>query len=304
MGRGAGAAMVVVSYGSAALVEQNFAGWDAAEHGIDVIIVDCFSSDAEAARVASVCERHGWTPLLLDENLGFGGGVNRGADLAFARGADVLLVVNPDATLDAGAARALVEAAAAEDALVAPTIRKPDGSLWSEGSDMYLDDGSIAGVRHRASHAGRPRLFWLTGACFAISRALWRRVGGYADDYFLYWEDVDLSDRIREAGGALRVLDDVAAVHDEGGTHDQAHSARAKSEIYYYYNIRNRLLFARLRLDPTAQRRWRRTALRVSWGIVLQGGRRQLLTSIAPWRALARGLRDGRRGVRGPRSGS
>lgn len=300
MGHGR-SAVVVVSYGSAALVEQNFSKLDVASDAIDVIVVDCFTSASEAQRVGEVCARHGWTPLLLGENLGFGGGVNRGADLAFARGADVLVVVNPDATLDAASVLALAASAASDPlTLVAPTITKPDGTLWSAGVDLYLDDGSSAGVRHRPARGDRPRMFWLTGACFAISRSLWRTLGGFDDAYFLYWEDVDLSARVHDAGGTLRVLDDVFAVHDEGGTHDEAHSSRAKSETYYYYNIRNRLLFARLRLDSEAQRRWRRSALRMSWAIVLQGGRRQLLQSRAPWRALRRGLRDGRRGVSGP----
>lgn len=300
MGQGR-AAVVVVSYGSAALVEQNFANLDAASDAIDLIVVDCFSSASEAQRVGELCARRGWTPLLLGENLGFGGGVNRGADLAFARGADVLVVVNPDATLDSASVLALAAGAASDPrALVAPTITKPDGTLWSAGVDLYLDDGSSAGVRHRQARGDRPRMFWLTGACFAISRSFWQTLGGFDDAYFLYWEDVDLSARVHEAGGTLRVLDDVFAVHDEGGTHDDPHSSRAKSETYYYYNIRNRLLFARLRLDTEAQRRWRRSALRMSWAILLQGGRRQLLHSRAPWRALRRGLRDGRRGVSGP----
>lgn len=300
-GRPARVAVIVVSYGSAALVDQNFSPLDSGATGIDVIVVDCFSTEAETERVREMCAHRGWTPLPLEENLGFGGGVNRGAELALARGADALVVVNPDATLDAAAVHRLAVSVSSDpDAMVAPTITRPDGTLWSVGSDVYLDDGSMAGVRRRAAFGNRPRRFWLTGACFAISRDLWSRVGGFDDDYFLYWEDVDFSVRVEEAGGTLRVLDDVFAVHDEGGTHDDRSTSRAKSETYYYYNIRNRLLFARLRLDADTRLRWQRTALRASWGILLQGGRRQLVTSAAPWRALRRGLRDGRRGVTGP----
>lgn len=248
-----------------------------------------------------LCRRQGWRALTLKQNLGFGGGVDRGAAHAFARGADVVVVVNPDATLVGSSVRALAADVAADPlALVSPRILKPDGSLWNAGADLYLDDGSIAGVRRRASFGERPRMFWLTGACFAVSRELWDRVGGFVDDYFLYWEDVDLSARVHEAGGRLRVRDDIAATHDEGATHDDRSTSRAKSETYYYYNIRNRMLFARLRLDAATQRRWRRHDLRVAWGVILQGGRKQLVTSIGPWRALLRGLRDGRRGVTGP----
>ena len=142
-------------------------------------------------------------------------------------------------------------------------------------------------------------MFWVSGACFAISRTLWEHIGGFDDAYFLYWEDVDLSKKVWDAGGEVRVLQTASAVHDEGGTHEDRTGGRAKSETYYYYNIRNRMLFARLRLDPDTRRRWRRRDGQVSWGILMQGGRRQL-SGRGPWRALLRGFRDGRGNVSGP----
>ncbi|MFG6492862.1 glycosyltransferase family 2 protein [Microbacterium sp. P03] len=294
-------ALIVVSYGSAGLVEANIAQLATEWPELRVIVVDCFSSAAERERVREVCDRLRWRAVLLDDNAGFGGGVNQGAAVAQEGGASVLLVLNPDAILPAPDARELATAAAMEPlALIAPLIRRPDGSLWTEGTDLYLDNGTMAGVRHRDRHAGRPRMMWVSGACFAVSSSLWNRVGGFDDEYFLYWEDVDLSRKVLEAGGQVTVLPTAVAVHDEGGTHDDHTTGRAKSETYYYYNIRNRLLFARMRLGAGDVRRWRRSALAVSWGILLQGGRRQLLTSAAPWRALHKGLRDGRRGVTGP----
>lgn len=294
-------ALIVVSYGSAGLVEENIAALAGDRPELDVVIVDSFTSPGERERVRDLCARRGWTPVLLDSNAGFGGGVNAGAAVALERGADVLIVLNPDAVLGASDAEKLADAVAADRMLLAaPVIQRPDGSLWTAGTDLYLDDGTMAGVRHRDRHAGRPRELWVSGACFALSRTLWERVGGFDDVYFLYWEDVDLSRRVRDAGGRIRVLDSASAVHDEGGTHDDRRAGRGKSETYYYFNIRNRLLFARLRLDSETQRRWRASDRRVSWGIILQGGRRQLFTSLAPWRALRTGLRDGRRGISGP----
>lgn len=299
-----GNAVVVVNYGSAELVEENLGPLSAVRSDLRVVVVDSFSSDDEQRRVAQLGVDRGWTTVLLPENAGFGGGVNRGVEAALEAGASAVLVVNPDARLDAADAAALLAAALEGDArdVVAPVIRRPDGTLWSAGTDLYLDDGSMAGVRHRAVHAGRPREFWVSGACFAISADLWRLVGGLDEAYFLYWEDVDFTWRVRAAGGRVRILDTASAVHDEGGTHDDQTAGRAKSETFYYYNIRNRMLFAQRWLDEATARRWRRTALRTSWGILLQGGRRQLITSVAPWRALIRGLRDGRRGITGPRA--
>ena len=138
-----------------------------------------------------------------------------------------------------------------------------------------------------------------------LTAALWDRIDGFDPGYFLYWEDVDLSHRVRAAGGRLEVVADATAVHAEGGTQSTDGRRRARSpggaEVvrYYYYNIRNRLLFASrapARFRPA--RLAARATLRVSWEILLQGGRRQFLRSAAPLVAGWRGVRDGRRLVR------
>ena len=93
---------------------------------------------------------------------------------------------------------------------------------------------------------------------------------------------------------------DAVAVHAEGGTQQSGdeHASPAKSNGYYYYNIRNRMLFAARNLSTDDLLAWRRTARAVAWEILLQGGRRQFLRSLRPFAAAARALRDGRRIVR------
>lgn len=290
------AVLVVVSYASAALLRANLGSLDVPEE-VSVVVVDCFSSTAERDAVAALAVERGWRAVLLDDNRGFGGGVNAGAALAERCGAEVVATLNPDATIDAASLRALIAAAAGRDALVSPRIEAPDGSAWFAGADLYLDDGSSAGVRHRDRLAGRPRRPWATGACFAISVELWRRLGGFDEEYFLYWEDVDLSHRVLDAGGTLELLPEALVVHEEGQTHGRVARARAKSPLYYRYNIRNRLLYAARHLDAAGQRRWAVSAPRVGYRVLLQGGRRQLL-SWRPWAAYLGGLWSGWRLLR------
>lgn len=288
-------AIVVVNFGSAALLTANAARMTLPD-GARMIVVDCFSETREQERVSVMCAEQGWTAVLLADNAGFGGGTNAGVDAALRDGADVVIALNPDAHLSTEAIQDLVSSAVAHpDALVSPRITSGDGSPWFAGSDLYLDDGTIASSRRRGERAGRPRHPWATGACFALSRELWESVGGFDPDYFLYWEDVDLSRRVLDAGGRLLGIDAVA-IHDEGQTHaDASRHDRRKSETYYYYNIRNRLMYAAKHLDRAGIRQWVRSSPRVSMEILLQGGKVQLLTSLKPWRALWRGLRDGRR---------
>ncbi|MFT4214538.1 MAG: glycosyltransferase family 2 protein [Microbacterium sp.] len=292
------AALIVVNFDSSRLLSENIASMSLPA-GVGVVVVDCFSSSDERERVRTLCDAHSWDAVLLDVNAGFGGGVNAGADHALASGADVVATLNPDATIDTSSLAVLVDAAREDtSALVSPQIVTSNGSLWFAGADLYLDDGSIAGRGRRAERSGRPREEWATGACFAISADLWRRTGGFDEDYFLYWEDVDLSRRVTAVGGRLLLRKDAVAVHEEGQTHGRTVADRAKSPTYYYFNIRNRLLFAAKHLDDAGVYAWMQSARPVSYGILLQGGRRQLLTSLAPWQAYRRGLRDGRAFVR------
>lgn len=288
-------AIVVVSYGSSSLLERHLRATAAAVPEARVIVVDNRSTIDELRAVTALAEREGWDLVALDRNTGFGGGVNAGVALALERGAAAVLVLNPDASIGRAGIEAL---AAAGDAstLRSPVVRSPEGRVWFSGLDVDLVDGEIRHPRRRADFPhGRP-VPWLSGACLWITREVWELSGGFDDDYFLYWEDVDFSRRVAERGGRLLVVEDAIAIHDEGGTHKGAgQRAEAKSELYYYWNIRNRMRFAVGHLDPDGIRRWRRRSVRAAWRIVLRGGRRQLLRPVAPARALWRGVRDGNR---------
>ncbi|MDR6971739.1 glycosyltransferase family 2 protein [Leifsonia shinshuensis] len=291
-------AVVVVNYGSSGLLAENLAALTRRAGGLLTVVVDSFSSDAERARIADLCEQEGWIAVLPPDNPGFGRGMNAGVERAAQAGAERVLLLNPDAEIAPEAVRALFDAVAASPlTLVAPRILRPDGTVWSAGSDVSLVDGRMTSARRRPQPPERRAEPWLSGACLCLSLALWERAGGFADGYFLYWEDVDLSFRVRNAGGALEVREDIVATHAEGGTQQAGaeRAATAKSEAYYYFNIRNRMLFAALQLDDDDLRRWLRASPGVAREILLQGGRRQFVRPVVPLRAALRGLRDGRR---------
>lgn len=284
--------MIVVNYGSSALLARNLGPLSEAEPSLTVVVVDNPTDQVERERVAELAAERGWSLVTPAANLGFGGGMNLGVAAAHDRGAEVTVLLNPDAVLAPAALRSLVAAVrSAPLTMVAPRIERSDGTHWFAGADLYLDDGRVRSARRRIPGARTEP--WLTGACLALTRELWERVGGFDERYFLYWEDIDLSWRVRCVGGDLLVRQDIVAVHDQGGTQQAEAGTYAKSRLYYYYNVRNRLLFAALHLSPRDARRWRRTALTVGVEVLRQGGRRQLLRPRGPVAALARGLRDG-----------
>lgn len=59
---------------------------------------------------------------------------------------------------------------------------------------------------------------WVSGAALLIRREVFGYVGGFDPGFFLYWEDVDLGRRVRQAGGKIVVLPQARVQHQRGGS--------------------------------------------------------------------------------------
>jgi N-acetylglucosaminyl-diphospho-decaprenol L-rhamnosyltransferase len=264
--------IVIVNYGSSSMLLECVGGraWAIAPR---IIIVDNFSSDIERTSVRAVCEAEGWD-LVERPNVGFGTGMNAGVARARELGCDTVLLLNPDTVVTAAAIESLATAARTEPLSIhAPVILRQDGSVWFSGGSLDLRTGATSTRPGTDSSAPGG---WLTGACLAMSVSLWDRVGGFDDRYFLYWEDIDLSFRCVEVGGSLVVHGDIHIIHSVGATQ----AGDGKSAVYVYYNCRNRLLFARTHLSPSATFRWVLGAPKYALRVVTRSGRRHFLAHL------------------------
>ena len=253
-------AVIVVSYGSPELLKSNLAQISQEVPEARIVVVDSFSTPEMREATIALADEHGWLVELPETNTGFGGGMNLGAARARTEGAEILLLLNPDAIISRESLIRLVSRVRAEPlTLVAPVLTNSEGRIVADRTVVCLADGSMRSPRStRPIPPGGTRP-WLSGACLALST------------------------RLLEA---------------TGGTQDGTGTGRAKSDTYYYYNARNRLLYAALRLGRSEQRRWAATSAAAAREIVLRGGRRQLLGSRSSLRATWAGTRDGLRLLR------
>ena len=180
--------------------------------GDELIVVDNDSGDGTAEVVASLAPMA--RALQTGRNLGFAGGCNAGAAVA---GGDLLVILNPDAAPLPGFGEAIRR----------PWIQKRRWAAWQalvadEGGTRINSAGNpvhFTGIVWAGDH-GRPleaapepaEVAALSGACLAIPRVTWDEIGGFPERFFLYHEDVDLSLRLRLAGGVLGI--EPAAVVD------------------------------------------------------------------------------------------
>lgn len=279
--------IVVVNYAASTLLQGAL---DAAEvSNSEVVVVDNYSTSAERIAIRELVAAQGWSLVEMPDNRGFGPGVNAGFTYGRSLGHDTFLLLNPDVVVTAEVIEALRQTILDDPhSLASPILVDLEGRVVFAGSTLDLTDGRIRG---RSSYAtsSDTRLRWLTAACLAVHAELWEQVGGFGEDYFMYWEDVDFGYRCAQLGARLNLREDLRAVHDQGGTQGPRRG-RAKSDLYYYFNIRNRMQFAVSQLDRRRVRQWLTRTPMISWEILLQGGRRQLIESPRVMWSAARGM--------------
>ncbi|MGY1673831.1 glycosyltransferase [Geodermatophilus sp. SYSU D00710] len=285
-------AVVVVSFGSTELLRRNLATAGLSGPDVRVVVVDNFSTPANRQAVEELGATQGWHVVGMPDNRGFGAACNAGVSAGRELGCRTFLFLNPDAVISPAVVAELRAHSLREPmSLISPLLVDSGGRVVFRVARTDLRDGRVrsrpADAHRRSTDPGD----WLCGACVVVHDDLLTRIGGFDEGYFLYWEDVDLGYRAVAAGGSVVLREDLVAVHDEGGTHADGRPEGAKSALYYRYNCRNRLTFAARHLGRGQLLRWMLATPRVSWEILLRGGRRQLLHSPAPlWAAVAGSL--------------
>lgn len=85
---------------------------------------------------------------------------------------------------------------------------------------------------------------WVSGSCLFIKREALEKVGLFDENFFMYFEDIDLCTRIRKAGWEIHYLSDINIVHYGGRSvrHNLLHALveYRKSQAYFvreYYGF-------------------------------------------------------------------
>jgi GT2 family glycosyltransferase len=169
-------------------------------------------------------------------NLGFAAGCNVGA--ARASG-EVLLFVNPDTVVRPGAVWALADALADPSVGIAmPRLRLLDEPelLNSAGNVVHVTGIAWAGrFREPASSAAVPvEIPYASGAALAVRAPLFRELGGFTDELFMYQEDLELGWKARLRGLRVVLVPDADVLHE----YDYA-----RHPFKRYLLERNRLVF-------------------------------------------------------------
>jgi hypothetical protein len=92
------------------------------------------------------------------------------------------------------------------------------------------------------NHLETRKVDHVIGAFMLIRRAAFEQLGGYDESFFVYLEDLDLSQRMTELGFTSVYLASARALHKGGGCSNQAKATRL------FYSLRSRIIYCRKHL--------------------------------------------------------
>ena len=165
--------------------------------------------------------------VLLERNQGFAGGVNRGIEAALAGGAELVALLNNDAVADERWLQHLVEAARAdpEAGIVGAKLLSWDrrhldstGDCWSVWGLGYPRG---RGEVDHGQYDDDVDLLAASGGASLYRAEMLRAVGLFDEDFFAYFEDVDLSFRAQLAGWRVVFAPSARVYHRIGGTSER-----------------------------------------------------------------------------------
>lgn len=189
------------------------------EATVHVVVIDN-DSEPELRKALERDMPEGARLILSDTNLGFGAGANR----ALRDGdGEFVCVCNADVLPEPGAIAALASFCRdhSQCGMVGPAFDEDSAyhaELPTAGPLVLRPLIGSFGHRSVASPAagesievGQP-----SGACFLLKRRVWERLGGFDEDYFLWYEDVDLARRLHQLGLRNFVCGDAVVRHSGG----------------------------------------------------------------------------------------
>lgn len=207
-------AVVTVTYSPGETLEAFLDSLKAAtDRPARVVLADNGSVDGAPERAA---RRDGVELLRIGENVGYGTAANR-AVVTLGPEVGWVVVANPDLEWGEGSIDTLLAAAGRwpRAGALGPLIRDPDGSVYPSARLLpSLGRGAGHAVlgrvwpanpwsrayRQSEARIGERAAGWLSGSCLLLRRTAFDSVGGFDPRYFMYFEDVDLGDRLGKAG--------------------------------------------------------------------------------------------------------
>jgi len=197
----------------------------------EVVVVD---NDPEHSVREPMLAAHPDVRLLNADNVGYAPACNLGAA---ACSGEWLFFLNPDAEAAPDCVERLLDIAAEQPGagIVTPQILFPDGETINAGeNEIHLTGIAWCGRYGQPAEHGPARSALITtGAAMLVDAGLYRRLEGYCDDFFLFYEDPDICLRAWIVGSEVWYVPQATVRH---------HYSFGTGTTKWFYLERHRLL--------------------------------------------------------------
>jgi len=280
---------------------------------LELIVVDNASSDGTVEMLGT--EFPIVRVIANNTNVGFTRANNQALALAQGR---YLFLLNPDTTLHPDALQTLYTYAEAHPrvGILGPQLFYGDGTLQSSRrrfptlATAFLESTKLQQWFPRNRVLTRYYMLdtrddaiqevdWVNGAAMFVRRAVYERIGGLDETFFMYSEELDWCYRAKRAGWQVVYLPTARVTHYEGKSSEQAVAARDihfhTSKVHFFRKTRGAFVAEVLRAFLLAMFAYQMVEEAAKW---LVGHKRALRAARlqAYWQVVKSGLRREERG--------
>ena len=242
--------IIIVTFNSSSCIRECLNPF-VQEENFEIIVVDNASEDECVKLVKNEFPFARVIPLY--RNIGFGSACNIGIA---ASSANVVMLLNPDTVASPSACRALAKFLLGDPSIgiVGGRLIDHQGRPLQSMGDMpsifgLLLDKPLTCLAKRLKTEGHihrwltvfsskfrvprepERTVWVSAAALCCRRSSWQAVGGFDENFFMYYEDVDLCLRIAKAGWEIWHLPNVVIRHLSGASF--AGDLYRQKKVYY-----------------------------------------------------------------------
>ncbi len=191
---------------------------------LEVIVVDNQSNDGNLTEFE---KKYDWVRFLENSgNNGFANANNFGAQHA---NSDYFLFLNPDTIANQEAFEKMWEFAKKHHqvGIISCMQKKPRGG-YEKSDRRFPNLFTLFGLTrafskivssNKAGYTEKEVLYtdWVSGSLVLMSKEWFAQIQGWNEDYWMYYEDMDLSKRVHDANGKIAVLQNSEIIHNHGG---------------------------------------------------------------------------------------
>lgn len=244
--------VIILQYNNAALTKKAIASFQQHYQGeYEIILVDNNSTEAEARRIGQHLQNVRF--IQNETNEGFSRGNNLAAQSAEG---EILLFLNNDTITTSDFVSGVLNEFKrdASVGIIGPKLLNEDfsfqiscgkpPSLLREAIDKIIYSRArkrakktLSSLEEKYSHS--MPVEWVTGAAFFIRVDIFKQLGGFDEQLFMFFEDKDLCLRARLLGKKVLYFPDASLLHLGGGSNtaiskNSIEMIYRKSQLYYY----------------------------------------------------------------------